>query len=40
MVMLPKGILALWDNIYDCMFTASEFPIIPDGKFSSVLILY
>jgi hypothetical protein len=30
-----KGFCALWDNIYECVFTAIDFPVILDGKFMS-----
>jgi hypothetical protein len=32
-----KPFWALWDNIYDCMFTALDLPVIPDAQFISNL---
>jgi hypothetical protein len=30
---------ALWDNIYDCVFTTSDFPVILDGQFTHNVII-
>jgi hypothetical protein len=35
-----KEFWALWDTIYDCLFTALDFPVILDGQFTSLYILY
>jgi hypothetical protein len=34
-----KGFWALWDNIHDCVFTTFAFPVILDGKFTSIQII-
>jgi hypothetical protein len=30
-----KGFWVSWDNIYDCVFTTLDFPVILDGQFIS-----
>jgi hypothetical protein len=35
-----KGFGVLWDNIYDCVFTALDFPVILDGQFTSRPVLW
>jgi hypothetical protein len=33
------GIWALWDHIYDCVYTTSDFHAILDGKFTSTVYI-
>jgi hypothetical protein len=35
MVMGLRDLWALWDNIYDCVFTTLYFPVILDGQYAS-----
>lgn len=36
--MLLRDFWALRNNIYDCMFTILDFPVICDGQFTSYII--
>jgi hypothetical protein len=31
-----EGFWALWDNIYDYVFTTLDFPVIFDGQFTGI----